>query len=111
MGYTIVRVAPDAFKLNVNVETLEANTNKEIAIPAGTVGVHIGYGTLATTNLIYFKLDGAASIPNGSAYVGCGFINESENTRVLFEFPVPATAHTLNLMSAGAGTIIVEFWG
>jgi hypothetical protein len=94
--------------ISVSPQTLVANTNKTINIPATARAVHV-YSSISAP--VYFKLDAAwEAVPSGAAFVAGGFFPPNqESGRRLSEDPI-GTGHTLNLISSAAGTFLVEFW-
>jgi hypothetical protein len=102
-----VSFEPDAITNTVSVETLAANTAKQIVFEPGANGVHIENLIAAA---VFFKLDEAfAAVPAGGVYEAGGFIRSSgEGARKFSERPLGA-GHTLNLITAGAGDVVVEF--
>jgi hypothetical protein len=102
-----VRYVPDfSNDHTVKPEAILANTNKAISIPEDAIGVHVYNGVAAA---LYFKLDAAWSAVPNAAFVSGGFMpKEQESARVFSRGPIGA-GHSLNLISSGAGDIVVEF--
>ena len=91
----------------VSVATLVAATSLAITFPAGANAVHVEN---LVASPVFFKLDEAwAEVPAGGVFVAGGFFKGSwEGVRKFREAPM-GSGHTLNLISAGAGDIVVEF--
>jgi hypothetical protein len=88
--------------------TLVADTNKEVTIPTGTIGIHVNHGLAAP---VYFNRGAAVTIPTDETVRNCGFIAPNTDTsRILDADPLPAGIK-LHLRSAAAGSFTVEFWG
>lgn len=102
-----VNFEPDAAVNVVSVETLTAATNKQITFPANANAVHVENLIAAP---VYFKLDAAFSgVPSGGTYETGGFFKGSWEGVRKFREEMMGSGHTLNLISAGAGTVVVEF--
>ncbi len=98
---------PDANMSTVSVETLAASTNKQVAFPAGANAVHVENLVSAP---VFFKLDAAwTGVPAGGSYVTGGFFKGSWEGVRKFSEAVMGAGHTLNLITAGAGDIVIEF--
>lgn len=101
-----VHMKPDNY-VSANILTLVANTNKAVDIPANCNGFHAYPQNGAP---VYFKKDGVASIPNGTDFVAEGFLAPGQDNARLLSNEAIGTGHTLNLMSTGAGTVVLEFF-
>jgi hypothetical protein len=88
-------------------EHLDANTDKEIDIPVGCLGVQV-YHALATP--VFFKVGAAVTLPTTALETDCGFFQPGESVRTFFTQPAPAGLK-LHLRCANAGDILREFWG
>lgn len=106
--YARVDFMPDVVSHTVKPETLVANTNLPISIPATARMVHVYNGT---SSPIYFKLDQAWTAVPSAAYVVGGFLApNAESARAISEGPI-GSGHTVNLICASAGSVVVEFIG
>jgi hypothetical protein len=104
-----IKFGSDSHFCQVTQETLVANTNKELTIPVGSIGVHI-YPTTINA-VIFFRLDAAATVQTTNVPVLEGFFPPLvESARTFFNEPSDGT-HKFNMISAGAGNLLVEFWG
>jgi hypothetical protein len=101
--------ATDSNVISCTQETLVANTNKEIAIPAGVIGFHVWSQSISQP--IFFRVDSPASVQTTNVPIVEGFLPPMiESARILYNEATNGT-HKLNLISAGAGTLLLEFWG
>jgi hypothetical protein len=102
-----VNFEPDARVNTVSVETLVAGTNKQITFPAGANAVHVENLIAAP---VFFKLDAAfTGVPAGGTYEAGGFFKGSWEGVRKFSEELVGSGHTLNLISSGAGSVVVEF--
>ncbi len=102
-----VNFEPDAAVNVVSVETLVAATNKQITFPANANAVHVENLIAAP---VFFKLDAAfAAAPSGGTYEAGGFFKGSWEGVRKFKEEVMGSGHTLNLICASAGNVVVEF--
>jgi hypothetical protein len=90
----------------VKPETIVANTNLTINIPADAVGVHLYNGLTA---VLYFKLDAAWAAVPAAALVYGGFFPPSQDSARIFSRSAIGSGHTLNVISAAAGAIVCEW--
>jgi hypothetical protein len=104
-----IKFGSDSHATSTSLETLAANTNLQLTIPAGSIGVHIYPTTI--NSVIFFKLDAAATVQANNVPTLEGFFPPLvESARTFFNEPSDGT-HKLNMISAGAGNLLVEFWG
>ncbi len=98
---------PDADRSTVSVETLAAGTNLEVAFPAWANAAHVENLVAAP---VFFKLDEAwTAAPAGGSYAAGGFFKGAGEGVRKFSEALMGAGHTLNLITSGAGDIVVEF--
>ncbi len=111
MASNEIRLEPDINNHQVAPETMVANTNKEISIPADATSLHI-YNPLSYP--VYFRLDKRwTAVPSAGTYVQGGFLPAGlESARILSHVAIGSDKkdHKLDLITAGAGDILVEFF-
>jgi len=98
---------PDTLSSVVSVETLVANTSKQITIPSTVNSVVIQNPSASP---IFCKLDAAwSAVPSGGNYVTGFMIPPNETVLRKFSERAIGSGHTLNLICAAAATPAVEF--
>jgi hypothetical protein len=84
--------------VEAKIESLAANTNKAITIPAGCNAVFV-YNP--GSKPIWYRLDSAAVVPSAAVQAGEGMLPPGSNY-VKLSLEAFATGHTLNVISADA---------
>jgi hypothetical protein len=88
--------------------TLVADTDKQVDIPEGTLGIHVNHSLAAP---VFFSRSGVITLPTDETARACGFLSPNvDSARVMDTDPIMA-GNKLHLRCASPGSLYLEFWG